>query len=84
MAVTPWSGHLDAGSVIGVNQQLIVLILVVVGAYVLSCLLWPYTKCGRCKGGKHPSPSGRAWRSCGACGGKGRKLRLGAHLFRSE
>lgn len=66
------------------NQQLIVLILVVVGGYLLSCLLWPYTKCRSCKGGKHFSPSGRSWRSCARCGGRGRQLRLGAYLFRSE
>lgn len=66
------------------NQQLIVLIGIVVGVYLLSCLLWPYTKCGACKGGRHASPFGRSWRNCGRCGGRGRKLRLGAHLFRSE
>lgn len=45
--------------------------------YYLACQIWPYTKCGRCKGsGKHPSPSGKAFRLCSRCGGGGKKRRL--------
>lgn len=83
-AGTTRSRHSSAGSVVGVNEQLIVLIVVVGGVYLLSCLFWPYTKCGSCKGGKHFSPGGSAWRKCGRCRGSGRQRRLGARLFSSE
>ena len=52
---------------------------VVFGWWRLSLRLWPYARCGRCKGG------GRNWGSnskrsgrCGRCGGSGRRLRWGA------
>lgn len=54
-------------------------ILLLVGwfvVYYLACQIWPYTTCGRCKGGKHHSPSGKAWRDCPRCGGSGKKRRL--------
>lgn len=44
--------------------------------YLLACQIWPYTACKRCQGGKHPSPSGKAWRHCGRCHGTGRRRRL--------
>jgi len=44
--------------------------------YYLACQIWPFTACGRCKGGKHTSPSGKAWRHCTRCGGSGKRRRL--------
>ncbi|MFD4196753.1 hypothetical protein [Amycolatopsis thermoflava] len=44
--------------------------------YYLACQIWPYTACGRCNGGKHTSPTGKAWRNCSRCGGSGKKRRL--------
>lgn len=44
--------------------------------YFLACQIWPYTACGRCQSGKHPSPTRKAWRHCSRCGGTGRKRRL--------
>ncbi|GAA5156274.1 MULTISPECIES: hypothetical protein [Amycolatopsis] len=62
--------------------QLIVLGLIVAAVYAIQCLIWPFAACRSCGGtGKHRSPSGKAFRSCGACEGKGRRLRLGRKLF---
>lgn len=52
-----------------------------VGLYVLSGLIWPYTACSACTGGKHASPSGKNWRSCGKCSGSGKKVRLISRLL---
>jgi hypothetical protein len=59
----------------------VALIVLVLALYFASCLIWPYTRCGRCSSGKHHSPTGTAWRNCRACGGSGRKVRLGRRLF---
>lgn len=51
-------------------------------AYPLSCWLWPYTRCGRCKGsGKKARKDGRVWRNCRRCRGDGKRLRIGRQLF---
>ena len=60
-----------------------VILLGLVGAvlYVAACAWWPFAKCGRCKGtGKRRSPSGKAWRTCGACD-HGTRVRLGRRVF---
>jgi hypothetical protein len=54
---------------------------VFVGVYMLSGLLWPYTACSACADGKHASPSGKNWRSCGKCDGSGKKVRLISRLL---
>ena len=48
----------------------------------LSCRVWPFRKCTACRGRKiYDSPTGRAYRKCTKCVGKGeqrrRPLRLG-------
>ena len=54
----------------------------VVAGYALTCWVWPYTACGRCKGsGKARSPSGKAFRDCRRCKGAGRRIRLGRRLW---
>ncbi|MFI5614728.1 hypothetical protein [Amycolatopsis sp. NPDC051903] len=55
---------------------LVVLFLLWLVGYYLACQIWPYKACGRCQGGKHESPSGKAWRNCFRCGGSGKKRRL--------
>lgn len=50
--------------------------LIAVGLYLLACRIWPYVDCGRCRGGRRASPSGKAFRLCSRCGGTGRKRRL--------
>ena len=54
----------------------VLLIAALLGLYLLSCQIWPYTACGRCTGGKHLSPSGTVWRLCKRCQGTGRRRRL--------
>lgn len=54
----------------------LLLVLAVIGLYLLACRIWPYVECGRCDDGRHPSPSGKAFRHCSRCGGTGRKRRL--------
>lgn len=61
------------------NSSHVVLVLaglIGLGLYAWACQRWPYVTCGRCKGGKHPSPSKKAWRNCGRCKGTGKRLRL--------
>jgi hypothetical protein len=67
--------------IVRMNINLVLLLLGLVGVYLVASTLWPYTKCGGCKGGKQASPTGRYWRACGRCGGKGRRRRLGAVLL---
>jgi hypothetical protein len=46
--------------------------------YIIACAVWPYRRCGRCRGvGRLHSPSGRAWRPCRRCGGEGHTVRAG-------
>jgi hypothetical protein len=49
--------------------------------YLLACMVWPNVACGHCEGGRKRSPSGRAWRSCRRCGGRGSKVRAGRRLW---
>jgi hypothetical protein len=50
--------------------------------YLVSCLIWPWTACSRCKGaGRFRSMGGRNWRNCGGCEGRARRLRFGAWLL---
>jgi hypothetical protein len=64
-----------------------VLLLIVVGAaisglYLLTCRIWPFRACGRCKGlGRLHAPNGKAWRDCPRCKGTGRRLRIGRRLW---
>ena len=61
-----------------------VAVLVVAGVvgYVLMCAVFPYTSCPRGKGsGKLRSPSGKAFRECRRCGGKGRRVRIGRRIL---
>lgn len=52
------------------------------GGYLLTCRIWPFTKCGRCTGlGRLHSPGGKAWRDCPRCKGTGRRLRIGRRLW---
>lgn len=57
-------------------------LLAAIALYLISCRIWPYTACSRCKGSpKDRSPGGKHWRDCSRCGGSGKRLRFGAALF---
>ncbi|MFI7543115.1 hypothetical protein [Actinoplanes sp. NPDC049599] len=59
----------------------VALTLVTVG-YGLSCWLWPFGTCRRCKGsGKRRSPFGRSFALCRRCDGDGRCLRVGRRII---
>lgn len=46
-------------------------------AYVGFCRFFPYAACRNCKGsGKFRSPSGKNFRDCRRCGGRGRRRRM--------
>ena len=60
-------------------MQLLLVLALLAGGYLLACQIWPYKPCRRCHGGKQPSPSRKAWRACGRCGGTGRRVRFFAH-----
>jgi len=50
--------------------------------YGLSCWLWPFGACRRCKGsGKRRSPFGRSFGLCRRCHGDGRRLRIGRRVI---
>ncbi|CNE52297.1 Uncharacterised protein [Mycobacterium tuberculosis] len=50
--------------------------------YLLHCVIWPYRACRKCQGaGRFRSPSGKAWRYCNRCGGKGAQLRTGRRVW---
>jgi hypothetical protein len=52
------------------------------GGYLLTCRIWPFRACGRCKGlGRLHAPNGKAWRDCPRCKGTGRRLRIGRRLW---
>lgn len=61
--------------------ELLLIAAGLIGVYLTSCLVWPYTHCPVCKGGKHARGDGRVWRTCWRCQGRGRRRRLGAMLL---
>jgi hypothetical protein len=66
----------------GQAAAVLLIVTIVVGFYLLTCLVWPFGKCRRCKGaGKFKSPFGRAYRYCGKCDGSGLRVRLGRHVI---
>jgi DnaJ-class molecular chaperone len=53
-----------------------------VAGYFVACRIWPFTACRKCGGnGKRRSPSGRAFRRCPRCKGKGERLRTGRRVW---
>ncbi|AEA27906.1 hypothetical protein Psed_5779 [Pseudonocardia dioxanivorans CB1190] len=55
----------------------------VVAAYALACWWFPYAACWCCHGsGKHRSSSGKTFRRCLVCGGRGSWWRLGRRAAR--
>jgi len=52
------------------------------GGYAALCRFWPLATCRRCDGsGKLYAPSGKTFRRCTRCEGRGDRLRWGAKLF---
>lgn len=49
--------------------------------YVITCVVWPYRRCGRCKGigRRRGGLSGRV-HPCRRCNGHGHALRMGRHF----
>ncbi|MBB5840007.1 hypothetical protein [Kribbella italica] len=61
---------------------LVVAVAVFGGGYLLTCRIWPFRACGRCKGlGRLHAPNGKSWRDCPRCNGKGRRLRIGRRIW---
>lgn len=53
--------------------------LLVLGAWVVSLYVHPFTRCGTCGGsGLNKGSSGKRFGMCKACGGSRRKQRLGS------
>jgi len=54
---------------------------VVLGLYIVECTIWPYRRCGVCKGeGRLMSPMTSGWRTC-SCGGDGQAIRWGRRVW---
>lgn len=63
-------------------ETLLVIALLITISYVIACSIWPFTAHRWCGGtGKRRSPSGKAWRPCGGCGGTGRRVRIGRRVY---
>jgi hypothetical protein len=61
---------------------LIVTAAVLAGLYLLTCRIWPFAACQRCKGlGRLHASNGKAWRDCPRCKGTGRRLRIGRRFW---
>lgn len=57
-------------------------VLLWIASYALACYVWPFARCKRCTGtGTRPSPSGKAFRVCRKCKGRGRRIRTGRRVF---
>lgn len=59
----------------------LILAALAAAAYVIHCVIWPYRSCRYCDAGRHRSSSGKAWRYCKRCGGKGAQLRTGRRVW---
>lgn len=58
------------------------LLAIIAAVYLLSCLIWPWTRCGRCDGGRlRAGHQRKVWRDCGRCSGTGRRRRFGQWLL---
>jgi hypothetical protein len=61
---------------------LAVIVLATAVGYYVSCWIWPYAPCRKCKGtGRLSAPFGRAFRNCPRCGGRGRRARPGSRII---
>ena len=60
---------------------LAVILVLPFGWWRLSVRIWPYAQCRWCRGRKGNSllSSKGRWGDCWKCGGKGKRLRWGAH-----
>jgi hypothetical protein len=69
----------DAGGM----HPVLVITLVALGVYLVSCFVHPYMKCSNCNRSKehHSSTFKGAFGTCRACGGRGHTVRLGAKLL---
>jgi hypothetical protein len=67
----------------GLYALLVLGLTVWVAGWLLTCWLYPFTNCRRCRGtGKNRSPFGaRAFGLCRRCDGTGRQLRIGRHIL---
>nr|WP_202888640.1 hypothetical protein [Kribbella solani] len=87
------SGQIDAAATLtatihttihtaALAATVLLIVTAVVGFYLLTCLIWPFGKCHRCKGvGKFKAPIGKAFRHCGKCDGSGLRVRTGRHFI---
>ena len=61
---------------------LVLAVIVLTIGYLLTCWIWPFGNCRRCKGlGKRKAPFGRAFRHCPRCEGSGLRVRIGRHVI---
>lgn len=82
LAATPYPLAATHGSdAASVALAVLVLVVVAVG-YLLTCWIWPFGRCPRCKGlGKRKAPLGRVYRICLPCEGTGYRVRIGRRVI---
>ena len=50
--------------------------------YIVACAIWPFGDCFTCHGtAQRRSPTGKAFRTCRACKGTGRRVRIGRRIY---
>lgn len=66
----------------GQIATVVLIVTICIAFYLLTCAIWPFGKCRRCKGaGKFKSPFGNAFRHCGRCDGSGLRVRFGRKVI---
>ena len=60
-----------------------VALVLTISGYGVTCWLWPFGRCRRCRGtGKNIGSTGRRYGTHKRCGGTGRRLRFGTRIAR--
>lgn len=58
---------------------LVLIVLLALGARVVTVYLWPYAPCRKCEGsGRNPGSKRKRFGQCRRCDGAGRRIRFGA------
>ncbi|HEY9411205.1 MAG TPA: hypothetical protein VIP77_16620 [Jiangellaceae bacterium] len=81
-AATHTASPVEAANTVTRLATAVLIAAVIAALYLLTCLIWPFGKCRRCKGGgKFTAPSGKAFRHCRKCKGTGHRVRPGRHVI---
>lgn len=65
------------------TAEVVLFVLAGIALWLGHSVVWPWTACNACPGGKKRTDGGRgrSWRDCRWCGGSGKRRRLGRRLI---